>query len=332
MTNKRILTVGSLTSDLFVRAADYLKMEQSGRPCIGFHLGDKLRIVQKNDAFGGGGANVAVGLARFGGIDVSVMGRIGDDFISEKILKNLNKEGVGAKRVQQGVGEDSGFSVVISCDSGERTVLFAPGANDNFLDFDTEMLEGYDGICLQHLSGSSKTVFNKIREFMVTHPQKFLSWNPGYESLKQGLNEFADLLKRVNVLLINREEAEVFTGKKELNEMFTSFFENGCQGNIIITDGMKGATGCDGTHLYQCPVLDNHERIDTLGAGDSFLSGTAAALITGKSLPDALKLATINAAFVVEKFGAQTGLQSEDELTKHISEIEIETKPFSVAT
>jgi sugar/nucleoside kinase (ribokinase family) len=272
---------------------------------------------------------VAVGLSRFG-ISTAVLGKIGDDESGEKILANLQNEGVSREYLQVEKKGESGFSVILSASSGERTVLFASGANDLFRDFDESILIDFDGICLQHLSGCSRNVFIKVREFFLQKPHKFFSWNPGRESLEQGALAFSDVLPMVDVILINKEEGELFTGESKIEDICHALYSAGAQKNIIITDGMKGATGFDGKQLYFCSVLNDMERVDTLGAGDSFLTGVVGSIYTGKSLPDALKLGTINAAHVVAKCGAQTGLQKATDLEKHISRIHIDTKSFSL--
>jgi len=327
---KKILTVGSLTNDIFLRPKRQEILKHDGDEYISFRLGDKVRIQEKEETFGGGGANVAVGLSRFG-VQTAVLGKIADDDSGTKILKNLHREKVNDQYVQVEKGGESGFSVILSAVSGERTVLFASGANDHFSDFELEILHEFDGVCLQHLSGCSRAVFNKIRAYFSRNPKKLFSWNPGRESLEQGALAFSDLLPVVDVLLINKEEGELFTGKKGIKNIFTALYKIGVGGNIIITDGMNGATGCDGEHIYFCPVLSDMDRVDTLGAGDSFLTGTVGAIFTGKSLPEALKLGTINAAHVVAKCGAQTGLQSAANLEKHISKICIDKQSFSLS-
>ncbi|QQS59054.1 carbohydrate kinase family protein [Candidatus Peregrinibacteria bacterium] len=326
----RILAVGSLTSDLFLRPRRQEIFHKEGHEFIGLCLGDKVRIEERHDTYGGGGCNVAVGLARFG-VPTDMLGMTGDGLASERIFRNLRNEGVGVQHIQQEKGGKSGFSVVLSSESGERTVLFSPGANDHFCDFDESIMEDYEGVCLQHLSGCSVNVFGKIRNYFVKHPQKFLSWNPGRESLEQGCEAYADFIPVVDVLLINREEAQLFTGKKELKEMFRTFYKFQFQGNVIITDGMRGATGCNGKETYTCPVYEGLDRKDTLGAGDSFMTGVVGGLLLGEDLPSSLKLATINAAHVVSCYGSQTCLQSYENLRKLTDKIHIETKTFPLS-
>lgn len=328
METKHLLAIGSLTSDLFLKPARQKVFPQPEGEYLGFCLGDKVRIKERHETFGGGGANVAVGLSRFG-IPSSILGMVGDDFVRERILQNLAREGVDARHLQVAPGESSGFSVILSSDSGERTVLFSPGANDHFEDFDESILDDFAGVCLQHLSGCSKLVFDKISDYFIRFPQKFLSWNPGRESLVQGIDAYKTLLPTVDILLVNLEEARLFTKRQELDDIFAAFYKAGATGRVIISDGRNGSTGCDGKNLYFCEVCPDSSRVDTLGAGDSYMTGVVGATLCEKDLPQAMKIGTMNAAAVVSHYGAQTGLQPQAALEKVADKIQIQTKPFS---
>ncbi len=328
MDTKHFLTFGSLTSDLFLKPARQKLFTEPEGEYIGFCLGDKVRIKERHETFGGGGANVAVGLSRFG-INASVLGKIGDDFIAERIKQNLKSEGVDFTYVQVAEGEKSGFSVVLSSDSGERTVLFTPGANDCLDDFEGLILDKFDGVCLQHLSGCSQKVFTRISEYFIRNSEKFLSWNPGRESLVQGVEEYHHLLPAVDILLVNLEEARLFTKAEELDDIFKAFYRAGSTGRVIVSDGRNGSIGCDGKNLYFCEVCPDSHRVDTLGAGDSYMTGVVGSTLWGNDLPQAMKIGTMNAAAVVSHYGAQTGLQPREALEKVADKIQIETKPFS---
>lgn len=330
-SSKKILAVGSLTHDLFLRPSHEDIFKKEGSEFLGFCLGEKMRINERHETFGGGGANVAVGFSRFGGFSPAILGAIGEDESAEKILRNLKKEGVSTDLILSLPDEEgSGFSAILSAKTGERTVLFCPGANAAFSDFDSAVLEHYEAVALQHLSSGADMVFQKISEHFKKFPEKFLSWNPGNESLSKGISAFSDFLPSVDCLLVNFEEAELFTGERTPESIFHAFFENGLGGSVIITDGRRGATACDGINIFRTSILTSSPRIDTLGAGDAFLTGVSAALLHKKTLAEALRYATVNAAMVVAHFGAQFGLATKEKIEQHLSEITVETTPFSL--
>jgi len=331
----KILTIGSLTKDLFLSPRRELLIDQSGHSCLAFCLGDKIRIEEKHHSFGGGGANVAVGLSRLG-CEVAVLGAVGNDSEGREIQKHLQDEGVSIGFLQTSKKE-SAFSTILSASSGERIVFFAPGASSDFLDFDAALLSKVDAVCLEHLPSASDHVFQKIHEHFQEFPEKFLSWNPGREALEKGKESFLVFLTFVDLFLVNREEAQLFLDKeerggafsqKEAEEYFSSFFSSGFQGNICITNGKEGAWGCNGQEIVFCPAPSEQSPKDTLGAGDAFLSGFTGGLLMGKTLSESMKYATLNASAVVSHFGAHKGLQTQMELQKQHSSLETKTFLF----
>jgi sugar/nucleoside kinase (ribokinase family) len=84
--------------------------------------------------FGTGGAASNTGLAMHRlGIDVRIMGKVGDDFIGEMIRQILVRNGRGPAAgmiIDQSV--NSSYTVVISPPDIDRTFLHYPGANDTF--------------------------------------------------------------------------------------------------------------------------------------------------------------------------------------------------------
>ena len=57
---------------------------------------------------------------------------------------------------------------------------------------------------------------------------------------------------------------------------------------IILTDGARGVTAFDGTHLHHVPAFAV-QIVDRLGAGDAFDAGLLAGLLDGLPLPDAIR-------------------------------------------
>ena len=62
------------------------------------------------------------------------------------------------------------------------------------------------------------------------------------------------------------------------------------------------------------PYPDPKDPYERTGAGDAFSSTVTAAIILGKSLPEALAWGGINAMAVVQEVGAQKGLRSQEKI------------------
>jgi rfaE bifunctional protein kinase chain/domain len=82
---------------------------------------------------------------------------------------------------------------------------------------------------------------------------------------------------------------------------------------LFITRGNKGSLAIGPDRIIEAPGLLILSRVDTVGAGDSYLSGAAAALAAGYSLEDAATLGTFVAGVTVQKL-FQTGTATPEEI------------------
>jgi len=303
--------------------------------------GGKIRVQEVIETFGGGATNTGVGFARMG-FDVCSIVKVGAEY-GEKVIDNLECEGVCTDFVRKTKRDKTAFSNIINTFDGDRTVLAYSGANKYFSakDLPVKELEKADWIFLNHLTEKNSKIPKVLLSILKKNPNIKFAWNPGKEQLEQGVKKWKALLERTEILFVNKEEASLFTKtpyqlagmKKEdpkhhvhtarnflppyaddVSEIMLEFFKYGVK-HVVITDGRSGAQVSDGERIYFCPVIST-KRIDTLGAGDSFASGFTSAIILGKNLKTALIYGTLNANSVVNQFGAQKGLLMRSEIKK----------------
>src|SRR3990167_8072407 len=74
-----------------------------------------------------------------------------------------------------------------------------------------------------------------------------------------------------------------------------------------MTEGNKGAIICDHNFKYNCNS-PHVKVVSTLGAGDAFGSGFTAGIIRTNNIEQAIYLAVMNSASVIQHYGAKTGL------------------------
>src|SRR5690348_8028426 len=112
----RIVVFGSLNMDLVVNVP---KLPQPGATVVG----DRLQMFA-----GGKGANQAVAAARLGS-EVSLIGRVGQDAMGDRLLEELKAAGVDAS----GIGRDpelpTGAGLIMVETGGQNQIAVAPGAN-----------------------------------------------------------------------------------------------------------------------------------------------------------------------------------------------------------
>jgi sugar/nucleoside kinase (ribokinase family) len=148
--------------------------------------------------------------------------------------------------------------------------------------------------------------------------------------MKMGVDALRALYKRTTIFFCNKEEAMriLKTPETDLKTLMKMLADLGPK-IVVITDGIKGAYAFDGTDTWFMPVYpqDPYERT---GAGDAFASSVTAALALGLPLYEALRWGPANSAGVIQKIGAQEGLQTRKELEKMLERAPADYHPIKV--
>jgi sugar/nucleoside kinase (ribokinase family) len=121
--------------------------------------------------------------------------------------------------------------------------------------------------------------------------------------------ELQTLLKKVDVLTINDEEARQLSGEYSLVRAAQKILDMGPT-YLIIKKGEHGALLFNRDQVFFAPALPLEEVFDPTGAGDSFAGGFIGYIAETRDISfDNLKRAVIfgsaMASFSVEKFGTE---------------------------
>jgi len=135
------------------------------------------------------------------------------------------------------------------------------------------------------------------------------------------LEELKAVLKEIDVLSINDEEARQLSGEYSLMKAAKTILEMGPK-ILIIKKGEHGALLFNRNEVFYAPALPLEEVFDPTGAGDTFAGGFIGYLAaTGDISFENMKRAVIHgstmASFCVEKFGTERLLDlKHDEIAK----------------
>jgi len=153
--------------------------------------------------------------------------------------------------------------------------------------------------------------------------EKAISWakekgvkvatNPGGKELAHGLEKLEPLLKDLDIVIMNQEEASRLFSvdfKKE-KEIFKKFDE-AISGIVVMTRGPDGVMVSDNKNKYIAGIPDS-PVIERTGAGDSWSSGFVAEYLKSNDISKAIQFATANASSVVTRFGATEGILEKDD-------------------
>jgi len=267
-----------------------------------FRYADKMAIEHSTLSVGGNAANVAIGASTLG-IKTAIRTEVGDDITGQVILDTLKKAKVETKFSAARKGQESRYSVVLNYQS-ERTILSYHAKRNYTL----PPLPDASWIYYTSLGKGFEKIQTKLVAYLKKHPECKLAVNPGSYQMKRGLSALKKILPRVDLLLTNKEEAEKLTGKKgSIKKLIKILHDMGPQ-IVVITDSTNGSYASNGANSYHMPVYPIKPLAKT-GAGDAYTSGFLAATVQGKTIPEAMQWGTANAGGVIQKFGAQQGLQ-----------------------
>ncbi len=123
------------------------------------------------------------------------------------------------------------------------------------------------------------------------------------------LPELLDVIKRVDVITINDEEARQLSGEYSLVKAAAKIQTMGPK-YVVIKKGEHGALIFHEKQVFFAPALPLEEVFDPTGAGDTFAGGFAGYLTQSENISfDNMKNAIIHgsnlASFCVEKFGTE---------------------------
>lgn len=335
-TNSKIdfLAVGDIVTDAFIKlqgAHVHSGIDTDGAElCVTF--GDKIPYESVDVVNGvGNGPNAAVSAARLGLVSAS-MTNIGDDSTGKDCLDALKADNVITDYVTTEAGKKTNYHYVLWF-GVERTILvkhteFTYSFADKFAD-GTEI----SWIYLTSLGENSLPYHMEIAEYVKSHPNTKLAFQPGTFQIKLGKDVLKDIYAHTEVFFCNVEEAEKILNvqSKDIKVLAKGIHDLGPK-IVAISDGPNGAYASDGTSVWYTPIYpDTAPAIDRTGAGDAFASTFTAALGLGMSVPEALAWGPINSMSVVQYIGAQKGLLAREKLEEYLKNAPTEYKAEKIS-
>ncbi len=261
-----------------------------------YNVGSKIEIKNIKTDIGGGGTNTATAFSRLG-LKTGWIGKLGRDTNGKEILNLLKKEKIKfLGKIEKNKKTD--HSIILDSKEHDRTILIHKGLNNqiekkDIKDFRTKWL---------YLASLTKTSFKtqkKLAEQLIKKGTK-IAFNPGEQLIKT--TNIKPLLKITEVLVLNKEEAQLLTKEKDLLKGLAKLGPK----IIVITDKNKKISCYDGKKYFLKP--NKVKVVERTGAGDAFASSFVAGIIKGKSIPYCLKLGLKNSESVIKHFGSKNKL------------------------
>jgi ribokinase len=350
---KALCVGGAMIDTIAIIASDRIErmtMLNADNSFLLLEEGRKTEALEISTHVGGGALNAAVAMARLG-LDVSVLGKLGQDQRAETILGHLLNEGVSTRWLTRDARAPTGASVLLSSHDRNAGIFTFRGANTLLEETDLrEEAFAVDVVYVSSLSNESADAFPAIVK-RANAQGALVAANPRVRQLSSRGGAFLDSLGNIDILAVNRSEADVLVpglvaryreggGTLQLKpgetppRLLARGFSSGGQEMslvaffaalrqlgprlVVVTDGRHGAyVGTEGEIIY-CPVLET-EVAGTAGAGDAFNATFMASTALGKSAQEAVRAAAVNAASVVGHVDTQSGLLCLDDINRQLA-------------
>ncbi|OGZ34079.1 MAG: hypothetical protein A2Y98_03335 [Candidatus Portnoybacteria bacterium RBG_19FT_COMBO_36_7] len=319
-----VITFGSATRDMFVISKDFQAIKSddfvSGKGlCVS--AGSKIFAEDIVFASGGGSSNCAATFT-LQGLATACVTKVGDDPGGNAVIDDLKKLGVNTGFILKDKKFKTAYSVILSPPHGERTILVYQGASHELRkeEISWQELKKTEWFYISGLSGASSEIFESIINFAHENGIK-IAVNPGEAQLKMGIDRLEPLLNKIDIFILNKEEATRLTclpynAEKEIFKRL----DNWIRGIAVMSKGPEGVMVSDGRDIYSAGIPKSG-ILDRTGAGDAFGSGFVAGLIqkSKHKKPDAsaieyaIQLGTANATGTVQHLGAKNGLLKKGE-------------------
>jgi sugar/nucleoside kinase (ribokinase family) len=251
--------------------------------------------------------------------NINLVSVIGDDFPQET-LDLLSSKGVNLEGLQVKEGEKSFFwAGKYHDDLNSRDTL---DTQLNVLaDFDPVLPPSYQDSEFVMLGNLTPAVQMRVIEQMNGKP-RFIAMDTMNFWMDIALDGLKAVLKKVDCLVVNDEEAKQLSGERSLVKAADKIMAMGPK-YLVIKKGEHGALLFYNENIFFAPALPLAEVFDPTGAGDTFAGGFIGYLaqsgdLTFENMKRAVIFGSAMASFCVEKFGI--------ERLKNLSNLEIKER------
>lgn len=269
----------------------------------------------KTDKIIGGAATYISLAASFYKKNQNIVAVVGDDF-PKSMLDSLSSKGVNLDGLQIKEGEKSFFwSGKYHNDMNTRDTLIT---ELNVLEnFDPIIPTSYQDCSYLMLGNLSPQVQSTVVDRMNERP-KLIAMDTMNFWMDIALDDLKMTLKKIDLLIINDEEARQLSGESSLVKASQVIRDMGPK-YLIIKKGEHGALLFHGDQVFAAPALPLREVFDPTGAGDTFAGGFMGYIastddVSFENMKRAIIVGSALASFCVEKFGTERLAQVTPEL------------------
>lgn len=298
-SNHEVTILGTIVFDIFIPSIE--KYPESG----------KAVEVNSFPIFTGGcGANTSIVLSKLG-INVSLIGAVGDDLFGKYIIKYLNDCRVNTELIKISHRENTSTSILLINKKNERSYFHSVGASRE-IKIGKRELKSILNSKIFHIGGVNllpsfdgkpmAEVLKKAKEKNVVTSID-LAWDTKNRWMKNLKYSFP----YIDILMGNEEEVKELTGEKYLEKGIKKLHQLGIK-IVVVKLAEKGSLVSKEFSIENVQPF-KVKSVDSTGAGDAFAGGFLFGLLKGKSIYESAMIGNYVGAVVTQEFGSTSPLQ-----------------------
>lgn len=260
-------------------------------------------IIDYNQYYGGGAANIAIAIAILGG-NAQLISAVGGDFASSGYEAELEKHSVDVSLLYRFPEEKSTRAFVFTDRDHHQSTYFHWGASAKLQELEPPEVD------FVHLATSDSTYNARIAK-----KAKFVSFDPGQDLVTYSKENLESILENTDILFTNKHEIQrVCDMTKRSMDDILSMIET-----VVVTYDASGSKIYNNGTEVTIPVVPV-KALDPTGAGDAYRAGFLLAYTRGYPLEACGKIGSTVASFAVQNIGCQTDLPTWDEMKARYEE------------
>lgn len=282
-----------------------------GWPFTAVPPGQQLSMLEKiKFTVAGTAAAPSVNLAKLG-VDVTTVGRVGDDAIGDFIRTTMTRHGVRTEHLRTDPELQTSSSLLPIRADGSRPALHVIGANAALTEEDVPwdvvaeatvfhlggafILPGIDGAPMARILKRAKELG------VVTTVDFLMSPRPDAQEV------IAPALPYIDYLMPNIEEAGWLVGTEDRAEIIAWLHSQGVGCTVLTMGGDGVSVAPRGEDEFVLPAYEI-DVVDTTGCGDAFTSGFISGLLSGLPVADAAERGLACGSLVATGLGSDAGI------------------------
>ncbi len=265
-------------------------------------VGESRRVVARENYFGGGAANIAVGIAKLGG-NAELISAVGRDFAGSPYEKHLKELGVATCFFQS--QDNCSTAFMVNTISGDQITYFEWGAGEAFAR-NTPPARTF----IHMATGDAEYNIGAAKR------AEFASLDPGQDVKYYTKPQLEELFSHIGLLICNNFEMNIMSDTTAMTyddiiaAVPMAIVTRGKEGSVLYRNGGR-------EEIPAVPV----KAVDPTGAGDAYRAGFFTACQKGMDTAAACRVGAVVSSFAVEKTGTQTNLPTWEQMRQRYEHV-----------